>query len=394
MTDTSIAYISTQSQLEESLLHLSSCDVIAIDLEFDKNRFRYGFNLCLMQVMAEDTCYLIDPLATDMDLSILFPVLEDPSVSKVVFSFREDLALLHTMGCFPRGLYDIGVAIRLLDQTQTALGTVLEQFLGITVDKEAQTSNWFNRPLSEEQLSYAAQDVLHLIPLKVVVSEQLESKGLSDWIRQENEHWEQMDYRAAEDAPLVKEKDKKDLDQVQWHVFQALMAYRESIAEEHDIPPGRCMRTEYLKEILTQNGLRYWEKNRSTHNKVRRPEYKAEIQMLVARAGEEALAKGLSPDKSARGRQSREEYQASRERRREKDFYLEHVAKPIQGELKRKYGEETAIFLLSNRLAADLLYDQELPLPEYRKELIRAAHEVVAFDEEQEAFYDKTLGRL
>ena len=394
MTEASIVYISTQSQLEGNLPHLSSCKEIAIDLEFDKNRFRYGFNLCLMQIMAEDQCYLIDPLGPDMDLSVIFPILEDPSISKVVFSFREDLALMHTLGCFPKGLYDVGVAIRLLDQTQTSLGTVLEQFLGITVDKEAQTSNWFTRPLSKDQLSYAAQDVLHLISLKKTVSTQLEKKGLTEWVRQENSHWEQMDYRAAEQAPLVKEKDKKDLDQLQWYIFQALMAYRESLAEELDIPPGRCMRTEYLKEMLTKNGLCYWEKNRSTHNKARKPEYKAEVQALIVRARAEGIAQGLSPDKSARGRQSKEDYQDSRERRREKEFYLEHVAKPIQKELKRKYGEETAIFLLSNRLAADLLYDHEIPLPDYRKELIRAAHKVVIYDAEQESVYDKTLGRL
>jgi ribonuclease D len=347
-----------------------------------------------MQIMAEDTCYLIDPLDSDVDISTLFPIFENPSISKVVFSFREDLALMHTLGCFPQGLYDIGVAIRLLDQTQTSLGTVLEQFLDISVDKEAQTSNWFTRPLSEEQLSYATQDVLHLIPLQKVVAAQLEAKGVSDWVRQENEHWEQMDYRAAENAPLVKDKDKKDLNEVQWYVFQALMAYRESIAEELDIPPGRAMRTEYLKEILTKNGMRYWEKNRSTHNRIRKPQYKEEVQELVKRASAEAIAKGLSSEKNARARLSKEDYQASKERRWEKEFYLDNVAKPIQKELKRKHGEETAIFLLSNRLAADLLYDQEIPLPEYRKELIRAAHEVVEFDAEQEAVYAKTLGLI
>ncbi len=394
MSGSSIIYISEQFQLEECLPHLSSCTELAVDLEFDKNRFRYGFNLCLMQVMAEDTCYLIDPLGEDMNLSILFPIFENPEVSKVVFSFREDLALLHTLGCFPRGIYDIGVAIRLLDQTQTSLGTVLEQFLDISVDKEAQTSNWFTRPLSEEQLSYAAQDVQHLFPLKKVVEVQLETNGVNEWVRQENEHWEQMDYRVAENAPLVKEKDKKDLNEVQWYVFQALMAYRESIAEELDIPPGRAMRTDYLKEIMTQNGLRYWDKNRSTHNRVRKPKFKQEVETLVERATQEALSKGLSPEKNARSRQSREDYLASIERRKEKEFYLDHVAKPIQKELKRKYGDETAIFLLSNRLAADLLFDREIPLPEYRKELIRDAHEVVEFDEEQEAVYAKTLGLL
>src|SRR6056297_1116713 len=102
-----VVYVNSPERLERCAAQLATAPEMAIDLEFDKNRFRYGFNLCLMQIAAGDVCYVIDPLAQGVKVDPLFPVLENPEVDKLVFAFGEDLRLLHYLGCFPKGLIDL-----------------------------------------------------------------------------------------------------------------------------------------------------------------------------------------------------------------------------------------------------------------------------------------------
>ncbi len=364
-----IIYIDSNAKLQEHLPQIQSCARVAVDLEFDRNRYRYGFTLCLMQLMAGEFCYLIDPLAEELDLSGIYAVFQDPSVTTVVFSFQEDMMLLQSLGCRPVNLYDTGVAIRLLDSPQTSLGTVLLDLLGVEVNKDAQKSNWFNRPLTEDQLTYAAQDVLHLFPLMDLIENRIQIADRKEWVRQENLYWQEMDYSLADQIVQLKENDKKDMNQVQWHVYGKLMELREAWAQEYNLPSGRVMRTDYVKEIIVKNGLRYWEKNRSTNNAIRTAEKKALVLEEMKRAEQEALDLGLSKENSARDRWSKEEYQKFKEEKRRKETLLAKVASPIQAEMAARYGENTATYILSNRAAMDVIEGRLTSLPEYRVKL-------------------------
>ena len=83
--------ITQQVDLNECITQLEAVSQFSIDLEFDKNHFRYGFNLCLMQIFANGICYLIDPLSEELDIKTIFPVIEDPTKEKIVFSRQQDL---------------------------------------------------------------------------------------------------------------------------------------------------------------------------------------------------------------------------------------------------------------------------------------------------------------
>ena len=58
----SIQYIKTITGYQEFLSELNKTNEIALDLEFDRNRYGYGFQLCLIQCQVHSTCYIIDPL--------------------------------------------------------------------------------------------------------------------------------------------------------------------------------------------------------------------------------------------------------------------------------------------------------------------------------------------
>jgi len=381
MSEKSIKYVDTQEGILECAEHISKHEVISFDLEFDRNRYRYGFTLCLMQIMAGDTCYLIDPLPDAVNLRPVFDVIESPHILKTVFSAKEDLELLHILGCHPVNMYDSGKAIRLLDFQQSSLAVVLEHFLGVTVDKESQTSNWFTRPLSDAQHNYAAMDVFHLIPLMEKVKELAKEMGRSHWISEENRLLQERDFSAIDNGLLYSEKDKKDLNEVQWHVYCRLLKYREEKAEELDVPPGRLLHKEYIKEILLSNGMRYWEKNRRTHKKFRNAESKRETLALLKRWENEAIDSGLSKEKNARKKLSREEYQQFKVARIEKEEFLDNVVKPLKRSLTEMVGEHASSFILSNRVAGDMKSDSSIVLPEYRRRLIAEAAKKVDLEE-------------
>lgn len=375
MSELNIVQVDTKEAMTDCVEAVSAFDTIAFDLEFDRNRYRYGFNLCLMQVMAGEVCYLIDPLPDEVDMSGIFAILESREVLKVVFSAKEDLELLHHMGCHPVNIYDVGMAIRLIDFPQSSLAVVFEHYLGLVISKDSQTSNWFTRPLSDAQRQYAALDVYHLITLMDRVKAKVEEMGRTAWVAEENALFEERDFGSVDEQLLYSEKDKKDLNEVDFHIFCRMLQYREELAAETDVPPGRLLHKDYLKEILLSNGMRYWERNRRLHKSIRNAEHKELMIANLKRWEAEALDSGLSPERKSKKKLSREEYAAFKQARIEKEEFMENFIKPLKAALEEMYGEHTASFLLSNRVAGDMKSDESIGLPSYRLPLIRAAAE-------------------
>ncbi|MBO6524468.1 MAG: ribonuclease D [Balneolaceae bacterium] len=369
-------YISTSEQLKQCITHLSKQSEIAIDLEFDKNRYRYGFNLCLMQIYIDDACYLIDPLSSELEISDIFPLLENPEITKVAFSFGEDIRLLHHIGCIPKGIYDLSFAIALLDYPPTSLTNHLKDIVGVEVGKSSQQSNWFNRPLSQDQLEYAASDVLYLFELRDALVLQLKEKKIEDWVKQENEAFESADYSNENHNEILKEKYKNGLNQVGWYVFSALMMYRDNQAEKMNRPPFHIIDRGYLKELASNpDAIKSWNSKSSIHKSLRKESIKNEIDNLIREKLKEAKSLGLSQRKKATTRLSKEEYEAYKGMQQKVSEAKAHVFKPIQKEMESRYGKHARAFILSNRTIAELVegdFSNYLP---YKQQLIEGLAE-------------------
>ena len=105
-----IVYIDTETKLKECVQELNACSVIGFDLEFDNNYFKYGFNICLIQIATEKTCFIIDPIALKTkQLKPIFEVFENPKIVKVAHSSGEDLRLLQSLGCHLRVQYPMNI---------------------------------------------------------------------------------------------------------------------------------------------------------------------------------------------------------------------------------------------------------------------------------------------
>jgi ribonuclease D len=171
-------FVNTPAKLAKAEKSIRSAPVIALDTEYDSFRY-FRDKLCLLQIQTGKRTWLIDPLAADLDLSFLGDVLNDPNILKIFHAGDNDIRILKRDYAFSfRNIFDTHRAASLLGFRHLALSTLLETHLGVTLKKKMQRSRWDIRPLSEEQLDYAALDTAHLPDLYRKLDRELREKGM------------------------------------------------------------------------------------------------------------------------------------------------------------------------------------------------------------------------
>lgn len=364
-------YVETKEVLVDCVEVLKKQTAIAIDLEFDKNRYRYGFNLCLIQIYAGERCFIIDPLAEGIDLKDFYTVIEDPSIEKVVYSFGEDLRLFHSLGCFPQNTFDIAIAMRLLDYPPASLAAAASDMLDIEMSKAAQKSNWFLRPLSEKQMDYAAKDVLYLIEMQEILIKMAEEKGVLEWIEEENRVIDGLSYADIDNNNYLKEKDKHGLSEHEFFVFKGLLEYRETIAEKYNRPSYQIIDKEYLRELSERpNQIYRFEKIRGVYKALKNEAFKNELWEKFQSLAREAENAGLSKTEKALKRLSSEVYQLKKKERGIRDEAKRKVFKPIQRLIAENHGENVVTYIMGNRLMDELALGNLGNLRKYKRVLI------------------------
>ena len=152
-------------------------DAVAIDTEamgLNPHRDR----LCLVQLSRGDgDAHLVQFPVGCYEAPNLRRLLNDPSVLKLFHFARFDIAILyHYLGVMPQPLYCTKIASRLV-RTFTdkhGLRELCKDLLGVELKKEQQSSDWGAPSLTDEQLRYAASDVLHLHALRAKLDEMLD----------------------------------------------------------------------------------------------------------------------------------------------------------------------------------------------------------------------------
>ena len=361
-------YITQNKELDACINKLKNLEYIAIDLEFDKNRYAYGFNLCLVQIYTGEECFLIDPLSDDIDIQKLFPSLENNNTQKIVFAFGEDLRLLHSLGCFPKNFFDIAMAAKLLNHPPGSLGTLLEEVLEIKVNKSSQNSNWLKRPLTDKQLDYAALDVVYLPKLKAAIIKEAIAEHKLEWINEENAAFDKLSYAGVENNNFIKKKDKNGMSEIEWHLYEGLLMLREKIGEKTGKPSYQIADKEFLKEIaLNPTDIISLANKRGKRTPIRFGEFKSRLRQLI----QESETLNLSETEPAIKRLSREESMKLRTKRNLAENQKNKYFKPIQKEIIQNQGEHAATLILGNRVIASIIAGETEGLKNYQIKLIK-----------------------
>jgi ribonuclease D len=363
--------ISKEEDFLKIVDHLSKEQSIAVDLEFDKNRYRYGFTICLMQVATKDECFVIDPLSDGIDISLIFPVMEDPAIVKLAFEFGEDIRLFHHLGCKPKNLYDLSVATKLLDYSQVSLGSILSQFLDIEADKSSQKSNWFQRPLSEKQIKYAGDDVRYLHSLESILTKRIAEKNMENWVEEERIVFENQDFQSTENSNYYKTRDKDGMSEVQWYIFERLIEFREDLAKESNRPPYQIMDKDFLLGLAKNKSLisSFFMESKAS-KRLLNEAFKVRLLELVKSSKQSAIEKGLSLTDLVNPKLSKEEMDEVRAQKNEKDSLVSNTYKPIQQLIKKDFGENAALYIMGNKLMNELAAGSFDSLRDYKRDLI------------------------
>jgi ribonuclease D len=212
---------------------------VAVDAE-RASGFRYGHRAFLVQLRRQGAgTVLIDPIACP-DLSGLDAALADTEA--VLHAAGQDLPCLSDLGYRPRRLFDTELAGRLLGYPRVGLGTLVEEVLGLLLEKTHSAADWSTRPLPEEWLRYAALDVEVLVELRDALAAELAEQGKTDWADQEFATILAARPAAARPDPwrrtsgIHRVRSRRGL-----AVVRELWRQRDVIAQRRDISPTRIL---------------------------------------------------------------------------------------------------------------------------------------------------------
>ena len=231
--------IDDDSSLKNHCEQWQRCDWLAVDTEFERESTYYP-ELCLIQVAGEGRVGLIDAMAIT-DLGPLYKLLNDPSITKVFHSARQDFEIFyHLQGKLPAPLFDTQIAAALRGHDdQTGYATLVRDVLDVDLAKSQTRTNWKRRPLSPEQLRYAAEDVIYLGQLYQLLLEKLMESGQLQQFQQQCQALNRPElYEPDPDSMWQKIRSRaiKNFSNPSLAVLKRLAAWRELTARRKNRP--------------------------------------------------------------------------------------------------------------------------------------------------------------
>jgi ribonuclease D len=243
--------ITDSDALAKLCSELSSANFVAVDTEFMREN-TFWPELCLIQIADEHQAAAIDPMAPGLDMTPLLELLtNNEDVLKVFHAGGQDIEIIHNLtGKTPHPLFDTQIAAMALGQgEQVGYSNLVDQWMGITLDKGARFTDWARRPLDKRQIDYAIGDVTHLAVIFPRMLDKLIKTGRGGWLDQEMERLADPSNYVTElgDAWLRVKIASRKPDVL--GRLRALAAWREGEARHKNLPRGRIVKDETLGDL-------------------------------------------------------------------------------------------------------------------------------------------------
>lgn len=246
-----VNWVKTQDELFDVLDELDDVDTIALDTEFIKRDTFFPI-LALIQINTGKAIYLLD--VPKLYLEEFWEVIADVP-TMVLHACGEDLGIYYLLSNLPAltNVFDTQIGMGFLTG-ESSLGyqKSLNDAIGIHVDKGESQSDWLQRPLTQEQEHYAADDVRYLLPLFDTIKQQLEQQNLWQYAIEDCqsyclELWQ--NFNTADNEQYLNVADFRDTPQ-QLAMLQTLCEWREQLAKSINKPRTQILRPQALREII------------------------------------------------------------------------------------------------------------------------------------------------
>ena len=252
------ALITTQDKLDNAISQLATADMIAIDTEFMRDKTYYA-QLCLIQIAGGGHHYAIDPINTELDFTSFYDLLQNEAIIKVFHAARQDIEIFHLLtGKVPKPLFDSQIAAMVCGLgDQIGYDKLVQHYLGKQIDKSSRFTDWSKRPLSDKQLHYALDDVIHLEKIYPLLRAELERNQREGWIDAEmailrDENTYIIDPNEVYKRIKIRSPKPKILNRL-----RALAAFREGECQKRDLPRGRFLKDETLIDLAASGPQSY-----------------------------------------------------------------------------------------------------------------------------------------
>lgn len=241
--------IDTDQQFVAFLERCKKSPYIAIDTEFLREKTYYP-KLCLLQMGIENEIAIVDPFKI-RNLAALADVLVDPSIVKIFHACSQDVEILyHETGVVPSPIFDTQIAAAVLGKTQQAsYSSLVSQYCDVNLPKKDSFTDWSQRPLSDSQIHYAADDVKYLPQIYYEMLAQLKKKNRLSWL--EETFADLSKKEKYEIDPRVRYKKLKRVNQLnarQQAAAREFAAWRELQAQRLNIPRKWVVSDEQIVE--------------------------------------------------------------------------------------------------------------------------------------------------
>ena len=223
---------------------------IAIDTEFMRDK-TYWPLLCLVQIGGPEEAAAIDPLAPGIDLEPLYALLRRTSLLKVFHAARQDIEIFFNLtGSVPAPLFDTQVAAMVCGfGDSVSYETLAGRLADAHIDKSSRFTDWQRRPLTDRQLKYALDDVIPLRRVYEKLNVRIAGSGRAHWLEEEMAGLTDPAIYRLEPSEAWRRLRPRSNNRRLLALVHELAQWRETTAQQRNLPRNRVLRDESLLEI-------------------------------------------------------------------------------------------------------------------------------------------------
>lgn len=258
--------IETSSALKDALRNIKAEKRIGFDLEAD-SMHHFPEKVCLLQVATKNNIFAIDTVKLK-ELSLLKSIFFNKEITKIFHSADYDVrSLFRDFNIEINNLFDSELASRFLGVKETGLEAVIRQRFNVYLEKKFTKSDWSKRPLIDDMLKYALDDVRYLIPLSEILEKELDDIGRLSWVKEECDLLCRVRPDTDNGEPLfLKFKGAGKLKPENLAILEALLGFRKEMAQKKNVPFFKIIgnasllklsetRPDSIKKIVNTNAL-------------------------------------------------------------------------------------------------------------------------------------------
>ena len=245
--------ITTSAGLAEFCATFGDEQFITVDTEFIRER-TYFPQLCLLQVATSKLAVAIDPLAEGLDFAPLYAAFADPKLLKVFHAAQQDVEIfVRETGQVPAPIYDTQIAAMVCGFGESvSYETLVGELVGAKLDKASRFTDWARRPLTDRQMAYALDDVIHLRKVYEVLNKKIVEEGRTPWIEEEMAEMADITKYRVDASQIWKRLKVKSRSPEYLNQLRAAAAWREEQAIRRNLPRQRVLKDDYVVQVAAQ----------------------------------------------------------------------------------------------------------------------------------------------